>query len=53
MNEYGKSITNGFQIISSESSWSCRIPEKLRVDRGSEFYNKIYIPSLKEYETEF
>ena len=28
-----------------------RKPEKLWVDRGSEFYNKTFNPLLKEYET--
>ena len=41
------SITNGFKIVLSES----RKPEKLWVDRGSEFYNKTFKSLLKEYET--
>ena len=46
-NKSGLSITNGFKIVLSEN----RKPEKLWVDRGSEFYNKIFKSSLKEYET--
>ena len=34
----GLSITNGFKIVLSEH----RKPEKLWVDRGSEFYNKTF-----------
>ena len=41
------SITNGFELVLGES----RKPEKLWVDRGSEFYNKTFKSLLKEYET--
>ena len=58
----GLSITNGFNIVlrehpqgGSEDQHSCgfpdRKPEKLWVDRGSEFYNKTFKSLLKEYET--
>ena len=43
----GLSITIGFKTILSEG----RKPEKLWVDRGSEFYNKTFKSLLKEYET--
>ena len=43
----GLSITNGFKAILSEG----RKPEKLWVDRGSEFYNKTFKSLLKEYGT--
>ena len=46
-NKSGLSITNGFKTILSEG----RKPEKLWVDRGSEFYNKTFKSLLKEYET--
>ena len=46
-NKSGLSITNGFKTILSEG----RKPEKLWVDRGSEFYNKTFISLLKEYGT--
>ena len=46
-NKSGLSITNGFEIVLGES----RKPEKLWVDRGSEFYNKTFKSLLKEYET--
>ena len=46
-NKSGSSITNGFKTILSEG----RKPEKLWVDRGSEFYNKTFKSLLKEYET--
>ena len=46
-NKSGLSITNGFKIVLGES----RKPEKLWVDRGSEFYNKTFKSLLKEYET--
>ena len=46
-NKSGLSITNGFKIILSEG----RKPEKLWVDRGSEFYNKTFKSLLKEYGT--
>ena len=45
-NKSGLSITNGFKTILSEG----RKPEKLWVDRGSEFYNKT-LKSLLEYGT--
>ena len=46
-NNSGLSITNGFKTVLSEG----RKPEKLWVDRGSEFYNKTFKSLLKEYET--
>ena len=49
------SITNGFKIVLGEGPQSdseSRKPEKLWVDRGSEFYNKIFKSLLEEYETE-
>ena len=46
-NKSGLSITNGFKTILSER----RKPQKLWVDRGSEFYNKTFKSLLKEYET--
>ena len=46
-NKSGLSITNGFKIVLGES----RKPEKLWVDRGSEFHNKTFKFLLKEYET--
>ena len=46
-NKSGLSLTNGFKTILSEG----RKPEKLWVDRGSEFYNKTFKSLLKEYET--
>ena len=46
-NKSGLSITNGFKTILSEG----RKPEKLCVDRGSEFYNKAFKSLLKEYGT--
>ena len=46
-NKSGLSITNGFKTILSE----IRKPEKLWVDRGSEFYNKTFKSLLNEYET--
>ena len=46
-NKSGLSITNGFKTILSEG----RKPEKLWVDRGSEFYNKTFKSLLNEYET--
>ena len=48
MNKSSISITNGFKILLAE----VRKPEKLWVDRGSEFYNKTFKSLLKEYETE-
>ena len=50
----GLSITNGFKIILSEhpqGGSDSRKPEKLWVDRGSEFYNKTFKSLLKEFET--
>ena len=47
-NKSGLSITDGFKIVLSES----RKPEKLWVDRGSEFYNKTFKSLLKEYGIE-
>ena len=44
-NKSGLSITNGFKTILSEG----RKPEKLWVDRGSEFYNKTFKSLLEEY----
>ena len=44
-NKSGLSITNGFKTILTEG----RKPEKLWVDRGSEFYNKTFKSLLKEY----
>ena len=46
-NKSGLSVTNGFKTILSEG----RKPEKLWVDRGSEFYNKTFKSLLKEYGT--
>ena len=46
-NKSGLSITKGFKTILSEG----RKPEKLWVDRGSEFYNKTFKSLLKEYGT--
>ena len=48
------SITNGFKTIRSEGPQGgseSRKPEKLWLDRGSEFYNKTFKSLLKEYET--
>ena len=53
-NKSGLSITNGFKIVLSEhpqGGSEHRKPEKLWVDRGSEFYNKTFKSLLKEYET--
>ena len=53
-NKSGLSITNGFKIVLSESPQGgseSRKPEKLWVDKGSEFYNKTFESLLKEYET--
>ena len=53
-NKFGLSITNGFKIVLSEhpqGGSEPRKPEKLWVDRGSEFYNKTLKSLLKEYET--
>ena len=46
-NKSGLSITNGFKIVLGVS----RKPEKLWIDRGSEFYNKTFKSLLKEFET--
>ena len=54
-NKSGLSLTNGFKIMLSEDPQGgseSRKPEKLWVDRGSEFYNKTFKSLLKEYETE-
>ena len=60
-NKSGLSITNGFKTILSEGplggsespqgGFEVRKPEKLWVDRGSEFYNKTFKSLLKKYET--
>ena len=53
-NRSGLSITNGFKIVLSEHPQvgsESRKPEKLWVDRGSDFYNTTNKSSLKEYET--
>ena len=53
-NKSGLYITNGFKTILSESPQGgseSRKPEKLWVDRGSEFYNKTFKSLLKEYGT--
>ena len=53
-NKSGLSITNGSKIVLSEhpqGGSEPRKPEKLWVDRGSEFYNKKIKSLLKEYET--
>ena len=53
-NKSGLPITNGFKIVLDESPQGgseSRKPEKLWVDRGSEFYNKTFKCLLKEYET--
>ena len=49
----GLSITNGFKIVLSEhpqGGSEPRKPEKLWVDRGSEFYNRTFKYLLEEYE---
>ena len=51
MNKSGSSTTNGFKTIPSEAPQSgseSRKPEKLWVDRGSEFYNKTFKFLLKD-----
>ena len=51
----GLSITNAFKIVLGEGPQGgaeSRKPEKLWVDRGSEFYNKTIKSLLKEYATE-
>ena len=48
-------MTNGFKSMLSEGPQGgseSRKPEKLWVDRGSEFYNKTFKSLPKEYETE-
>ena len=48
------SINNGFKIVLGEHQQGgsdSRKPEKLWVDRGSEFSNKTFKSLLKEYET--
>ena len=60
-NKSGLSITNGFKTILSEgpqggsespqAGSQSRKPEKLLLDRSSEFYNKTFKSLLKEYET--
>ena len=53
-NKSGLSITNGFKIVlggSPQGGSESRKPEKLWVDRGSEFYNKTFKSLLKQYET--
>ena len=53
-NKSGLFITNGFKIVLSEhpqGGSEPRKPEKLWVDRGSEFYNKTFKSLLKEYGT--
>ena len=53
-NKSGLSITNGFKTVLSENPQGgseSRKPEKLWVDGGSEFYNKTFKSSPKEYET--
>ena len=52
-NKSGLSRTIGFKKVISENPHSSesRKPEKLWVDRGSEFYNKKFKYLLKEYET--
>ena len=51
-NKSGLSITNGFKIVLSEhpqGGSEPRKPEKLWVDRGTEFYNETFKSLLKEY----
>ena len=53
-NKSGLSITNSFKIVLSghpQGGSESRKPEKLSVDRGSEFYNKKFKSLIKEYET--
>ena len=47
-NNFGISITNGFKIVLGRD----RKPEKLWVDRGSDFSNKTFKSLLKEHNTE-
>ena len=54
-NKSGLSITNGFKLVLGDhpqGGSESRKPEKLWVDRDSEFYNKTFESLLKEYETE-
>ena len=54
-NKFGVSVTNGFKIVLVEGPQGgseSRKPEKLWVDRGSEFYNKTFKSLLKGNETE-
>ena len=53
-NKSGLSITKGFKTILSEGpkgGSESRKPEKLWVDRGSEFYNKTFKSLIQEYVT--
>ena len=53
-NKSGLSITNGFKLVlgkNPQGGSQPRKPEKLWVDRGSEFYNKTFKSLLKEYGT--
>ena len=53
-NKSGLSITNSFKTILSEGPQGVsepRKPEKLWVDRGSEFYNKTFKSLLNDYGT--
>ena len=53
-NKSGLSITNGLKLVLGENPQGGsqpRKPEKLWVDRGSEFYNKTFKSLLKEYGT--
>ena len=53
-NKSGLPITSGFKTILSEDPQGgseSRKPEKLWVDRGSEFYIKKFKSLLKDYET--
>ena len=53
-NKSGLSITNGFKLVlgkNPQGGSQPRKPEKLWVDRGSEFYNKTLKSLLKEYGT--
>ena len=55
-NKSGLSITKGFKIVLSEhpqGGSESRKPEKLWVDRGSEFYNKTFKSLLTEYEQNY
>ena len=55
-NQSGLAITNGFKMVLGDhpqDGSESRKPEKLWIDRGSEFYKKTFRCLLKEYETEF